>query len=284
MSSEKNGKNYELLIRDIYQQIVDADFGGLQTIKVQHNVVLQGITNKHQIDVYWEFQLAGAKHVVIIEAKDKSRPVQKSDMQSFVFMLEDIPGQPRGCYISKNGFQSGARDLAIQKGVKLLTLDKPSEDHWEGKIKDIHVEINLQSSHVENFAAHIDGEWVKQQNLQLSLNQYQALAGYTYLCDSTGHRKCTISEIIDELISQQTERSEVIHIKHPFEKDDYFEFPDQQLVKAMGIEFDLRFSTAKSHVHIDGERVVSLILHDILEGTMRSVDAFGRVSPEKPIR
>ncbi len=62
-----NATEYELFTREIYQQLVDADT--IKAIKVQHNVKLEGKSGqKHQIDVYWEYEIAGVTHKVAIEA------------------------------------------------------------------------------------------------------------------------------------------------------------------------------------------------------------------------
>ena len=66
------GKNtgipYERLVQHIYRQITNCS--GIHTIDVQHDIVLQGKTTSHQIDVYWEFALGGISYRTIIQAKD----------------------------------------------------------------------------------------------------------------------------------------------------------------------------------------------------------------------
>ena len=48
-----NSKGYELLVREIYQQMLDQDQA--LNVAVQHNFQKQGNATSHQIDVYWEF-------------------------------------------------------------------------------------------------------------------------------------------------------------------------------------------------------------------------------------
>jgi len=62
-----SSKGYELLVREIYQQMLDQDQA--QNVVVQHNVQKQGRATSHQIDVYWEFCLGGVTHKVAVQAK-----------------------------------------------------------------------------------------------------------------------------------------------------------------------------------------------------------------------
>lgn len=60
---------YEKFTQEIYQELVNADV--LKTTEVQHNVKLKGRSGQeHQIDVYWEYEIAGTKHKVAIECKN----------------------------------------------------------------------------------------------------------------------------------------------------------------------------------------------------------------------
>ena len=57
---------YEKFTQEIYQELVNADV--LKTTEVQHNVKLKGRSGQeHQIDVYWEYEIAGTKQKVAIE-------------------------------------------------------------------------------------------------------------------------------------------------------------------------------------------------------------------------
>lgn len=54
---------YERFTQEIYQQLVDSDV--VKATTVQHNVKLIGRSGqKHQIDVYWEYEIAGNMHKV----------------------------------------------------------------------------------------------------------------------------------------------------------------------------------------------------------------------------
>ena len=84
-----NSTEYELFTREIYQQLVDADT--VKATKVQHNVKLEGKSGqKHQIDVYWEYEIAGVTHKVAIECKNYSKPIAIGKVRDFYGVLSDL--------------------------------------------------------------------------------------------------------------------------------------------------------------------------------------------------
>jgi len=66
--------NYKKLTREIYKTLHDAE--GFNTISIQHNVNMLGKSGcEHQIDVFWEFKMAGEAHRVAVECKNYSTNV-----------------------------------------------------------------------------------------------------------------------------------------------------------------------------------------------------------------
>ena len=49
---------YEKFTQEIYQELVNADV--VKSTKVKHNIKILGKSGqKHQIDVYWEYEIGG---------------------------------------------------------------------------------------------------------------------------------------------------------------------------------------------------------------------------------
>ena len=103
---KNTGKSYEKLTQYIFSQIVNQD--QTNNIEVQHDIILSGKTTKHQIDVYWEFEVGGITYRNIIQAKDWTSKVKMSDMLAFKAVIDDLPFGTNGIYVSKGGYQSGA--------------------------------------------------------------------------------------------------------------------------------------------------------------------------------
>jgi hypothetical protein len=67
---------YEKLVKDLHEALLHAD--GVQTIDVRHNVKIKGKSGAtHQIDVYWEFKLAGVTYKTCIECKHYGTKIKK---------------------------------------------------------------------------------------------------------------------------------------------------------------------------------------------------------------
>ena len=116
-----SSKGYELLVREIYQQMLDQDQA--QNVVVQHNVQKQGRATSHQIDVYWEFCLGGVTHKVAVQAKRWKNPIRKGDVLTFKGVLEDLPGTI-GITVTSSRYQRGAVDVAKASGIMICNLQE----------------------------------------------------------------------------------------------------------------------------------------------------------------
>lgn len=113
-------RDYELQIREIFQQLLNQDY--VPNVLVEHDVVKQGITTKHQIDVYWEFKLGDIVYRTVVQAKNWAKPVDQGEILKFEAVLRDLPGQPRGIIVTAQGYQEGALEVATAHGIKIYEL------------------------------------------------------------------------------------------------------------------------------------------------------------------
>ena len=118
--SDKTGKLYENLTQVIFETILGQK--QFPNLKVERDIFLQGKTASHQIDVYWKFAFGGVPHEVIVQAKDWNRSVELGYLLTFKGVLDDLPGQPRGIYVTRSGYQSGAREFGLAHGILLYEL------------------------------------------------------------------------------------------------------------------------------------------------------------------
>lgn len=117
-------------VKQVYQTLLDLE--GEQTM-VARDVSLRGrLGSQYQIDVYYEFKLAGISHRVAIECKNTKRPVERNDVLAFKGKLDDCQGL-MGVMVSANGFQDGAAKFARDNNIYALTLQElPSIGHLLG--------------------------------------------------------------------------------------------------------------------------------------------------------
>ena len=115
---------YEKFTQEIYQELVNADV--LKTTEVQHNVKLKGRSGQeHQIDVYWEYEIAGAKQKVAIECKNYNKNVAIGKVRDFYGVLCDL-NNVAGIMVTKVGYQKGAKEYASEYGISLIELRIPN--------------------------------------------------------------------------------------------------------------------------------------------------------------
>lgn len=156
---------YEKFAQEIYQGLVSADV--VKTIDVKHNVKLTGKSGQaHQIDVYWEYEIAGVKHKVAIECKNYKKAVPVGKVRDFYGVLADL-NNVAGIMVTKVGYQEGAKDYASHYGISLKELRAPNRG--EGIVGEI--ELNLNTA-VRRCLFLVDDEWAKANNLDFS--QYRS--------------------------------------------------------------------------------------------------------------
>lgn len=141
--SKNTGKAFEKLTQEIYQAFCDFDTNksGFQKLQVMHNVKIKGKSGvSHQIDVFWEFNLAGVNYKTLVEVKDWQSPVEKEQILSLKSKIDDIPNS-NGIFVSRSGFQEGAKAFAEYGGIQLITITEDS---------DFKIALNFITTNYEN--------------------------------------------------------------------------------------------------------------------------------------
>jgi hypothetical protein len=111
-------KRHELVTKAIFEALLKQS--NAENLEVKHNVTIKGVITTHQIDVFWKFCMGGVDHSVIVQVKKQKGRAKKRDLLLFRDVLDDIPGQPRGIFVSEHGYQKGALELAQAAGLKRL--------------------------------------------------------------------------------------------------------------------------------------------------------------------
>lgn len=156
---KSTGKKYEILTQGVFQKIIDQHF--VKTVEVKHNVILKGKTTNHQIDVFWEYEISGILYQTLVQTKDWASAVKQEQLLTFKAVLDDLPGQPRGVFVTKTGYQSGALEVAEKNGIVLYELRKPGQIDFSGQIGTIAIEMQLSGYRFENLNVKMDEDWVR---------------------------------------------------------------------------------------------------------------------------
>ncbi len=155
---------YEKFTREVYQKLLDADV--VKTTEIKHDVKLTGKSGqKHQIDVYWEYEIEGVSHKVAIECKNYNSTVPLGRVRDFYGVLIDLDNVA-GIMVTKKGYQEGAKRYASHYGINLMELRAPNDG--EGIIGETTLNIDAEIRHCLFL---VDEEWTKAKNL--NFQQYK---------------------------------------------------------------------------------------------------------------
>lgn len=188
---------YENLVQEVYQALLDSDC--IKNIKVDKNVIIKGNSKApHQIDIYWEFVLAGTKYKTCVECKMLGRNVEKGDILEFQSKIEDI-GNVTGIFVTTNGYQQGAMTYGEYKNIRLI-LVQPS--YSEFLVED--GVVNYEELVVESYnwdANQINGlvrsyKKVHPEYKKLSLTSSDVQRG-TKFYDINGSEVCLLENLLE---------------------------------------------------------------------------------------
>ena len=261
---------YERFTQEIYQQLVNLDV--VRTTKVQHDVKLEGRSGqKHQIDVYWEYVIAGNKHRVAIECKNYNTLVPIGKVRDFKGVLDDLNGV-NGIMVTKVGYQEGAKKYAQEYGISLKELRTPRYGETIiGEIENhIHYEVRYTLFQVDEAWAEKNGFDIERYRKRLSF----LFTSRTELWDSLPF---IYIERKDDILRDEKGRA-VASLKelekqipdHPTEGFPFiFQFEDAYLdsryfgpVKVCAVKYDYNIHDQQQTIALDAGDLVKAILKD----------------------
>ena len=261
---------YEVFVQEIYQTLIDNE--EIKSTIVQHNVDLIGKSGcNHQIDVYWEYEVAGILHRVAIECKNyNSSNISIGKIRDFATVLSDV-GNINGIFVCKNGYQSGAIKLATFYGINLKEARIPTDQDWTGRVKTIVFDINMIHSNIKNRNFILDNEWIKN-NVSIPKDEsltysVQGMADEIWILDEKGNQIKTIHQFDQELPQNWKEES---NLEHLYQFENYYIMTNEfGKLKIAGIKYLYDVKVLNSQTTIDGSATAKAILKDVQTGTIK---------------
>jgi len=230
---------YEKFVQDVYQTLHKVE--GLETVKVNHNVKIEGKSGcKHQLDVYWEFEMVGQLHRIAIECKNyATRNVEVGKLRDFFGVLYDI-GNVKGIFVSKVGYNSGAIKFADYYNISLQEARVPNVEDWKGRVKDIHFSVAGYSTRVTKRYVDLDQHWLlKNEKIKQDSRTFSfSLSGSTdelNVYDGEG-RKITDFLGIEREMPQHFKDAQQLNYRKAFDEG-YLDTKEMGMVKVNFIEF-----------------------------------------------
>lgn len=277
MGRKNDGKPYEKLTQRLYQKLVNAEM----CQGVQHDVMVQGTRGTHQIDVMFEFIHAGISHRTIIQCKDWKSRVKQEHILSFASILDDIPGQPRGIFVARSGFQKGARQIAESRGIQLYELREPRDKDWEGLLRTVSVTMNFRIPRTTITGLEPDVEWLKANYDGVLEPGHNEFNGTPYSFMDIEGVELQDDEIIPlakagadyELTTPQA-------VKHTFERDTFvrgmrLNGTDIPLLKILSVSGMTTISKTSQVLTVSMDHMVAYCFRDVISGGVKFLDIEG---------
>lgn len=267
------GTEYEQFVQAVYQALVNAD--DVDTIDVQHNIKLRGKSGcDHQIDVYWEFKLAGQTYRTAIECKAFNTRVSIGRIRDFYGVVLDVPNL-NGIFVTLVGFQSGARKYADHYGITLKELRTPTETDWSGRIKTIILQFHI-----------VDVRITKLEPIftQAFLESIDPEKPFTFSASYQSDTKIIFDENGNAVLSRDDFRDQIPETTESLTGQKLsVSLPNHTIelggtrfpIDGVNVTYDVQVETEERR--IDGESLVQAIIKDAQSGELKVVMNSGEV-------
>ena len=279
MNTTESGTEYELMVKSVYNRLYAT--AGVENPTIQHNVKFIGKSGAtHQIDLYWEFTVAGVRHRVAVECKNYKNAVKKEKVAAFDGVLKDISGNIQGIFVCKNGYQNGALLYAESCGIQLMEIREPNDEDWKGRIRNIYIQLHMLFP--ENYKVHFvgDAEWLDKhypEMMKQSELKICALNSDTFIEDEDEQ----ISQSMLDLMNSLPRECEGKGLSREFEYNNaYFVYGEQRYkITKLKIEYDV--CDYQDTIHICGDQIIQAIIMNSLDQSAKLLSFDGRVQDRK---
>ncbi|MGF1939063.1 MAG: restriction endonuclease [Nostoc sp. ChiQUE02] len=279
-----NSTEYELFVQDIQQILLKAQ--ALETIRVDHNIKLKGVSGQeHQIDVYWEYRIAGVTHRVALECKLHKTKVDLGVVRDFWGVLDDIPGL-RGVIISPVDFTSGAKTYATSKGIGLKVFREAKDADYKGRLRAIHINVTVRFPLNPRLQMNLDESWLasnltpqRQEFIRRIESTSEIETEGVIIEDRDSRETILLSRLLAYLPVLELEDISGTHTWKKTFINGYWVYQSSQLeLKLSSVKVDYEVREATQQIVIDGGDIANTLVQDALEGTLLFVNEQGRVT------
>jgi hypothetical protein len=196
---QKKGDDYEKFVGTVYKAILVAESRttGMQPILLKKKHKITSIdTTSAEIDIYWEYTMAGITHKVAIECKNHSKPIDLPKIRDFASKIEGLRGI-KGVMVTPVGFTEQLITKANFHHIDLIVIREPKSTDWdEDAIREIHITGHLiPPLQVLDIEVAINKEWALSQGYTDNV----ALSGFTnevIIEDKDSNFKYSIYELL----------------------------------------------------------------------------------------
>jgi hypothetical protein len=280
---KNTGIQYESLTRIIFHAILNHDRERVFNIEVKHDVDLVGKTTTHQVDIYWEFDVGGISYTTVVQAKDWMNPVNQGELLKFKEVLNDLPGQPRGVFVTRTGYQEGALNYARAQGIILYELREPTEADRGGRVMFVNINLAAYLPHTSQIRLVHDEQWSHEEALKLGLTEVPGIRfgkepEEVMLFDRGGKGLTTVKKLIGSLYPCGYQELPPTRVVHEFTAPTFIEtgIIDFPKLKINAVEATITVSRVDQKICLAADDVVGFILRNVIAGSERILNKEGR--------
>lgn len=268
-----NWKEYEEITKYIYETL--GNKSGVAIECYGNNCKVRGKSSvEHQIDVLTNHSDGLHSYKTAIECKYWDENINKDIIMKVAEIVEDA-GLNKGVIVSKKGFTEDAINFAKYKNVGLVELREPTKKDWEGRVKNITVELNMLIPEITGMKILIH------QNLQPNFQQGKLRVEFLEILKDDGQRE-GLEKYIEDFSSELAKQveNEGFTKVYKFNSNTRFIYtPTNEEFPIDGFEFSGFLRINRDHViEIKGEDHIWLIMKSIFE------DKTFTISKDKEIR
>lgn len=266
---------YEKLTKEIYEALNNAE--GVKTVDVKHNVKVQGRSGcKHQIDVYWEFEMMGETHRVAIECKNYTSDVSIGKVRDFFGVLHDI-GDIKEIFVTRVGYQSGAVTFADYYKISLKEMRFPNPEDWGGLVKDITLRSTIVMPRVLKMTPNFDMEWLLSEGgfREGDAISVVGMSDEVKIVSASSEQITTLLDMENGLPHEWQASAEKSH-SYKFD-DAYVLSSDGKRLKIKSVDYLYEVSAETEETSIEGEKIAKAILKDVKTGKIKFYNKDGAI-------
>ena len=260
-------KEFEAMTAALYQALGEGS--GIKIVGYGTTCRVPGKSgNSYQIDVLAE-QSNGLQTVrTAIECKYWKSKVNRDVVSKLVAIIKDTDID-KGAIFSKEGFTSGAINLARHENIGLVEMREPNDADWEGKIKTLRIMVNL-----------IIPEFYDLEFIQNTPATGEKVSGTASTAEITikepGKEAKTLARVINEACEASVPPHEMNEVKFPSGTTLHSPgFDKHAIINA--IRFKVKYKTYEDEIVIDGTEAIRLIVKELLEDRQFNVDHKGKI-------
>lgn len=262
----KAGTEYELFVKSIYESFLRQDN---LTTDVEVHKKIQGKSGaEHEIDVFWQFEIAGKTYKTAIECKHFNSSVDKGRVQEFVAKLQDI-GDIGGIMATKVGFQSGAITYGLYNDIEMVLIKEPDPtDFSPDTILKINIQFIINQSKILKRKFNFDGEWMRANGFQNGSYSISVRNDIARIFNAETQENLSVLEFENKYITsnKDTKIAQDTYSVNIAFNDAYFIDNEGKRYKIKGVEYEYIDLSHTEELKIDALKTVEAIIKRVKDG------------------